>query len=121
LSYPAKDSCCENSIETCRNTRNVVDRGDGLSLSKSIKGATKLIEVISKNQRTISHNEPKLSSGLWKIKQLNKVYDKEKTNLLLRHRESGRRNALSSMPSNLMASSISPLSKQSKKHSTALD
>lgn len=76
--------------------------------------------------RTISHSDIKVCDGVWRIKQLNKVFDREKLNLLQRYRGKMRRRELASEASNLLASniplgsSISPLGKNPAKHSVSL-
>lgn len=74
--------------------------------------------IVLVKQKTISHSESKMCDSIWRIKQLNKAFDREKLSVLQRHKEKGRRKVLTSLPSNLMANSISPLNKkQALKHS----
>lgn len=42
--------------------------------------------IVSVKQKTISHSEPKMCDSIWRIKQLNKAFDREKLSVLQRYR-----------------------------------
>jgi hypothetical protein len=78
------------------------------------------MEAVMINKKTISHSDSNICGSIWRVKQLNKAYDKEKLSILGKYRSKGRRKVLSSLPSNLLATSISPMTK-SIRHSISID
>jgi hypothetical protein len=77
--------------------------------------------AVSNPGRTVSHSEIKVCEGVWRIKQLNKAFDREKLSLLQRYRGKMRRRDLSSEASNLLGpngslgTAISPLASKPTK------
>jgi hypothetical protein len=86
---------------------------------KSLSSSKHLMEGVLPNKpaRTISHGEIKACDGVWRIKQLSKAFEREKLSLLQRYRCKMRRKEVSGEHSNLLATSISPLANNPKKHS----
>lgn len=55
---------------------------------RSLSSSKQLIEAVlpGKPAKTISHSEIKVCDGVWRIKQLNKAFEREKLSLLQRYK-----------------------------------